>query len=355
MSRADGKPRVFLISSDPAPWGLAACYHRAFVDHGKETALHFLFGEKTDSLLASAFDRLAPLYRVKRSRALRRLEAAVAAFRPDLILVIKGTELDGDALSKLKTLSGALLFNVYPDSPFVYPGYPDLNGESFSSVLRQYDCLFTFARFLLPVFALCGAPQVRYLPFAHDPSLHRPLPLDALTIARYGSPVAYLGTWGPSHERWLDTLLPFGLKIWGLHWDHLPPSSPLRDCWQRPGSSRHGLGPSMAKICGASAIVFNLIRAEHGCAHSMKTFEIPACQGLMVTNRTDEQLEYFPEDRCAVYFSTKEELRDKVTFYLKVESVREKIAREGYRRSLGHTYLHRVEDVLRAYRELRRA
>ncbi len=355
MGRADAKPRVFLITSDPAPWGLAACYHRAFVGRGMEATLYFLFGESADSFVASAVDRLAPLYCFKRSRALRRVEAAVAAFRPDLILVAKGTELDGEALSRLKAVSGALLFNIYPDSPFVYPGYPDLNGESFSSALRQYDCLFTFARFLVPVFALCGAPEVRYLPFAHDPSLHHPSSLDAATITSYGSPVAYLGTWGPSHERWLDTLLPFGLKIWGLHWDHLPSSSPLRDCWQRPDGARRGLGPDMAKVCGASAIVFNLVRAEHGCAHSMKTFEIPACQGLMITNRTDEQLEYFLEDRCAVYFSTNEELRDKVAFYLKNESAREKIAQEGHRRALDHTYLHRVDDVLLAYHELRGA
>ena len=40
----------------------------------------------------------------------------------------------------------------------------------------------------------------------------------------------------------------------------------------------------------------------------MKTFEIPACGGFMLTNRTDEQLEFFAEDEGAAYYSTAAEL-----------------------------------------------
>lgn len=353
MSHVHEKLKVLLVTADPAPWGLAACYTRAFIKSGYEAKLHLLFGGRRDNRFPDVFiNRIPVLNAAKLKYAQKSLLTEAERFKPDLIMITKGTELSSDMLGELKEVSRALLCNLYTDSPLVYPGYPALLKHSFSSTIQQYDCVFTFARFLVPVFYVCGARRVEYLPFAHDPEIHRPVEITPSEIPYYQGPVAYLGTWSPSHERWLEMLAPFEVKIWGEHWDHLPKSSSLRACWQKPGSSKAGMGPNMAKVCAASAILFNFVRAEHGCAHSMKTFEIPACRGFMLCNRTDEQLEYFEEDKCAVYFSTAEELVDKVRFYLAHDDVRENIAENGYKEVCKHTYSRRLSTILNVYRQL---
>ena len=86
----------------------------------------------------------------------------------------------------------------------------------------------------------------------------------------------------------------------------------------------------------------------------MRTFEIPACSAFMLAERTDEHLELFKEDKEAVYFTSTEELVDKVAFYLKHEAARRQIAEAGYRRLTtgGFTYWDRLVQILECIEEL---
>ncbi len=84
----------------------------------------------------------------------------------------------------------------------------------------------------------------------------------------------------------------------------------------------------------------------------MKTFEIPACKGFVITNRTEQQLDFFPEDKACVYFSTAEELIDKTEFYLKNEQSRTKITDAAYEISLKHRYKDRANDMIIHFNEV---
>jgi len=73
-----------------------------------------------------------------------------------------------------------------------------------------------------------------------------------------------------------------------------------------------------------------------------------ACCSMMIADRTDEHQEFFEEGKEAEFFSSTEELVDKVRFYLSNESLREQIACNGYRRCLtaGYSYKNRLTKVL---------
>ena len=76
--------------------------------------------------------------------------------------------------------------------------------------------------------------------------------------------------------------------------------------------------------------------------------EIPAGGGFMLAERTDEHLRLFEEGREAAYFSSHNELVDKIRYYLANESERARIARAGYERCIrdGYSFDNRIREIV---------
>ena len=49
----------------------------------------------------------------------------------------------------------------------------------------------------------------------------------------------------------------------------------------------------------------------------MRTFEIPASKGFMLHEKSEEVMDFFEEGKEAEYFSSPEEVLDKLKFYLR--------------------------------------
>ncbi len=80
----------------------------------------------------------------------------------------------------------------------------------------------------------------------------------------------------------------------------------------------------------------------------LRSFEIPMSGGLQLASKTNEMLSYFEEDNEAIYYTTKEEMVDKVRFYLKDNNykLREKIKLRARKRAEEcHTWKHRFQFV----------
>ena len=87
----------------------------------------------------------------------------------------------------------------------------------------------------------------------------------------------------------------------------------------------------------------------------MRTFEIPACGGFMLHERSGEVVGFFEERKEADYFDSAEELKDKIRFYLDKDDLRAKIARAGHERCAtgGYLYSDRAKQILKIYEKLR--
>ena len=81
-----------------------------------------------------------------------------------------------------------------------------------------------------------------------------------------------------------------------------------------------------------------MVRAEHGCFGSMKTIEIPACGGFMLTNWTEDQATLFRDGKECVFYNTMEEMIEKARYYLENDEEREKIRRAGMAAVATYTY-----------------
>jgi spore maturation protein CgeB len=86
----------------------------------------------------------------------------------------------------------------------------------------------------------------------------------------------------------------------------------------------------------------------------MRTFEVPACGGFLLSVKTEEAASFFEEDKEMAYFSTPEELKKKIDFYLKNEKIRKEIAVAGYKKLInsGYSYTDRVKKIIEVYNSL---
>ena len=65
-----------------------------------------------------------------------------------------------------------------------------------------------------------------------------------------------------------------------------------------------------------------------------RSFEIPAAGTMLLAERTQEHMEIFVEDVEAVFFSGRQELREKLSKYLKDDQLRSDVARAGQEKVL---------------------
>ena len=80
----------------------------------------------------------------------------------------------------------------------------------------------------------------------------------------------------------------------------------------------------------------------------LRAFDIMGCGGFLITNYQQDFLEYFEPDEDFVFYTSYEELLDKVEFYLNHDEIRQKIARNGYEKVASeHTYLQRVKTMFK--------
>lgn len=259
---------------------------------------------------------------------------------PQLIFIIKGYFIYPETLLNIKNNSQILVFNFNPDNPF------NVNSAASSDLIRKsipyYDCYFIWGRFLIPELIQAGAKKVEYLPFAYDSELHYPVVVSEEEKKYYGNDIAFIGSWDKEREEWLNHLLDYDLAIWGNGWNSWKVSASLRKKWR----GKAVLGEEFSKVCNASKIVLNLIRKQNGNAHNMRTFEVSACKGFMLTTRTKEQCEFFEENKEMICFETPYELISQIDKYLVNSAVLAEMSTCAYNKVLPSTYTKRAKKIL---------
>ena len=148
----------------------------------------------------------------------------------------------------------------------------------------------------------------------------------------------------------MEQLAGYDLAIWGNLWDRVKWGSSLKARWKGDVA----MGRDFSKVCSASKIILNFIREQNGDAHNMRSFEVPACRGFMLTTRTKEQCEFFEEGVEIACFDTLKELRRKVDQYLSDEELRKKFSSAAYEKVQEHTYSERAKTILDIYSDMRK-
>jgi spore maturation protein CgeB len=267
-------------------------------------------------------------------------------FKPDLLLAFKGNYLESSTLRALRQRS-VLTYNYYPDpSPFAYDSV-------FAESLFEYDCVFYTKRYWEKEPFINKFKNHAFVPHGYDPEIHRPQNLRSEELAEYRHDVAVVATYSPHKEELLDSLLvlmpSLDLAIWGNGWRDSCRS-------QRVTSFLRGHainGAAYAQVLSAARINLAIVQ---GIVHrgvrqydetTTRTYEIPACRGFMLHERSDELHSLFDEDSEVVCFDSPHELAAKIEHYLAHPIERAAIARAGYVRCVpAYSYDTRMAEIL---------
>lgn len=298
--------------------------------------------ERSNSLGARIIRRISgSLAGASVSRFNRDLVVAVTRLRPRAVLVVKGSFVEPDTLRALKDIAGCILVNFATDDPF--------NGSACHRRIRecipQYDYYACTKKAILPDVIAAGCPNAFYLPFAYQPSVHFvEQSACGSDLAPFDCDVAFVG--GADKERTpffieLTRRYPrIRLNLYGGYWE--------RVAQLRRYARGFATGRDYRLATAGAKLSVNLVRRANRDGHVMRTFEVPAMGGTMVSERTEEHSEILGEGVEDALFSNPEELATVVGRLLENSQRRAEVSALLRERIIGgkNSYLDRYHSIL---------
>jgi hypothetical protein len=304
--------------------------------------------------------------RFNRGSVVNEINASVISasgnFHPDLVWADKQEFLRAETVKQLSQ-GGARTVHSTPD-PYFYLDWK--RTKLMDEAMGAFDAFVYCKAYEAKNYQDLGKPTL-YLPLGYCDETHRPMPS---SDSQWNCAVGFLGGWEPRRETLLSAVAASGvdLKVRGGYWDFLSDGK-----WtlrrhiilnQLAGTDHFKFrrnavvsdaylggevyGDDYARALSGARIGLGFLRKVCPDQHTTRTFEIPACGSMLLSDRTQECQEFFAEGREAEYFDSPEELVDKVQFYTTHEQARAHIAAAGRQRCIDgrYSYLERMRDAM---------
>lgn len=284
----------------------------------------------------------------------RALARAGAENEIDVLLVWRGVHVTSDTLRLIRRQNPrSILVSYNNDDPFG-PIYASRSASihqrrlwvRFRQSIPEYDLNLVARPINVLEYRAAGARDVRVFMQYFVPQLHRPRELTPDERQRYECDVVFVGHYeADGREQYLSALARAGLKVrvFGTGW----PNVVLTRIFHELPIVCPVYGDDYSKaLCGAKLCLCFLSRLNRD-SYTRRTFEIPACGRLMLSERTTDLTRLFAEDREAVYFGSEAELVEKAIFYVNDDVRRESMAKAGLDRAWrsGHDVVSRMVEI----------
>ncbi|MDP2827185.1 MAG: glycosyltransferase [Sulfuricellaceae bacterium] len=261
------------------------------------------------------------------------LEKAVASFRPDVLLVIRGNNFDAEVIQRLKAHYGIRHTAGW------WVKDPRATSEMLEDS-RMYDHYFCIHRF-----GYGENDNIHCLPaLGVDKALYRPFPGEKT----YLHEVVFVGGWSPRRQEMMDALFDLPVEIYGPGWRK-------RRNWFNPElrkkvKANRIWGEDLIALYNNAKIVLNISSWDPTrTGLNLRVFDVPATGAFLLTDYSEELAQHFRIGGELDSFSTPEELRKKIIHYLGHDLEREEIAKAGYQKIL---HLESYADKMRNLLEL---
>ena len=279
-----------------------------------------------------------------RRQHIQLLRIEVERFRPEIIVILKGLHISHTDVQWLRQ-NGRWVCNINHDDFFSH----NPNNWSFlqRAAIPAYDYIFTTREVNVNEIRHLNS-NVELLQFAYYPKIHRIVPIPAPERELWNVDVVFVGTFASERSRMLERLVskvPARYAIYGSQWEKLSLRSPLRK-WIH---HKELYFDNLAKALGGAKVSLGFLRKENRDDYTQRTFEIPACGGCFLAERTQRHCDFYREGVEADFFDAEsyDELCRKVWSLLQNDQRRELIKQSGRAALLRqkHTYRDRLEQL----------
>ena len=278
-------------------------------------------------------DRAFPEIKRRRQRSLCR---AVRDFRPDLVL-FPNAGFPPDVIREIRRETDAKLVIWYPDAM--------INLGRQYMLAAEYDAWFFKDPYAVKVFRAKLGLNAHYLPEACHSRWHRRFDLNPEDRNKYSCDLTTVSNMYYYRARMLEGFKDYDLKIWGKSYPNWL-ESPLRAHY--PGVYVAEL--EKAKALNAAKIVLNTVHYGEIEGVNCRLFEVAGCGAFQIADWKPALPGLFEPEREIVTFHTRQELKEKVDYYLAHSEERREIADRAYARAhREHTYeirLNRMFEIL---------
>lgn len=250
--------------------------------------------------------------------------------RPDVVWTDKLLGMQPATLDKLRAM-GIATVSYMIDNPFGTrrdPGW-----RLYIKDISHYDLHVVQRDANIADYKARGARDVIKIQTAYEPTIHFPPPED-WSDANRDREVSFIGTPYDQRGEFLTRLWKeFGVPVTvsgGLVWkQHLSVEAVAALYRGRGELFREAYREGIWK----SKINLSFLTHANKDEFAHKSFEIAACEGFLLVERSEGHLQRFAEDEEAVFFSTIEECVAKIRRYLPDEATRRRIAAAGRARA----------------------
>jgi spore maturation protein CgeB len=260
--------------------------------------------------------------------------------KPDLVIIVKGNMVFPATIKKIKSL-GIKIVSWSNDDMYAWHN----RTLWYTLGLKHYDLVVTQKSYNCNPNELpsLGA-NVLFQDKAFEPKIN--YPIEDCSKFEFNHDVVFVGSRELDRLSFLKYLAENGFIVHIYGWGKSKPTDQHKNLIFH---NKHLYGEEFNAAFSCSKISLNFLRKMNRDLQTSRSIEIPACRGFMLSERTDEHLRLFNEGREADFFSSKEELIEKVNYYLKNPLLRNEVALNGFNRCYSSKYLfeERVREVLK--------
>jgi len=271
-------------------------------------------------------------------------------FSPDLIFIYRGTHITSNTIIEIRrNLPNSLVYGYNNDDPFSKE-HPPWLWRNFLESVPVYDIVFAYRHHNLDDFTKMGAKRVELLRSWFIPSKNNPISLTGQEKEIYDCDVIFIGHFEDDGRLdCLEEIARLGIKLHLFSppygWNHrleksavLKHLAPVRPVWNEEYNKA---------LCGAKIALCFFSKLNRD-TYTRRCFEIPATQTLLLSEYSSDLASIYRAGEEADFFKDKEDLIKKIQLYLGNDSLRSRVALNGFKRvnKDGHDIVSRMKKVL---------
>jgi len=267
---------------------------------------------------------------------------------PEVVFIYRGTHIKKETLLRTKQIDKDMLIIGYGvDDPFSKKAFKPL-WRHFKKCIPYYDINFVKRYCNFKEYRSAGARNIYLLRTYYIKEKNYRVELDEKDRKKYESDVVLIAHYeSDGREKYLEEILKkgFRLKLFGTGWNNVIRKSSTLFPFYPVRAVR---GDEYNKALSGTKIALCFLSKLNRDTCTRRCFEIPATKTFMLSEYTDDLNSLFKEGIEAEYFRNKQEMIEKIGYYLSNDDKRKGIAQNGYNRVVqdGHDIVSRMKYAI---------